>query len=153
MISNDCNVRYLHRSQGAATLQQGERKPGPRVNPRPEERARLIALIDEATVDAHDESEQALGLYAMISESLVPPFKSKVLGRAVSVVEIESGADDQILAICEAGGLRQRIGILELVHPASAQSARNGSTTIACGAAPAEPRLPLGGVKRTKFTM
>ena len=53
----------------------------------------------------------------MISESLALPFKSKVLGRAVSVVEIELGHDDRIIAICEAGGSQQRIGLLELPLP------------------------------------
>ena len=98
-------------------MQQSERKLGPRVSPGREERARLIALIEEATVDAHDESEQALGLYTMISESLALPFKTKVLDRTVSVVEIELGDDDRILAICEAGGSQQRIGLLELALP------------------------------------
>lgn len=99
-------------------MQQSKRKPEPRVHPTPEERAELISLIEEATVDAHDESEQALGLYTMISESLALPFKTKVLGRAVNVVEIELGHDDRILAICEAGGSRQPIGLLELALPA-----------------------------------
>ena len=36
----------------------------------PEARARLVALIEEATVDAYDESEQAVGLYTMICENL-----------------------------------------------------------------------------------
>ena len=98
-------------------MHQSERKRGPRVSSEPEERARLIAMIEEATVDAHDESEQALGLYTMISESLALPFKTKLLGRTVSVVEIELGDDDRILAICEAGGSQQRIGILELSLP------------------------------------
>lgn len=98
-------------------MQQSDRSDGPRISPGPEERGRLIALIEEATVDAHDESEQALGLYTMISESLALPFKTKVLGRTVSVVEIELGDDDRILAICEAGGSQQRIGILELALP------------------------------------
>jgi hypothetical protein len=98
-------------------MQQSKRKIGPLVRPGPEERARLHALIAEATVDAHDESEQALGFYTMISESLALPFKTKVLGRTVSVVEIELGEDDRILAICEAGGSQQRIGILELALP------------------------------------
>ena len=98
-------------------MQQSGRKRGQQAALSSEDRARLNALIEEATVDAHDESEQALGLYTMISESLALPFRTKVLGRAVSVVEIELGDDDRILAICEAGGSQQRIGILELTLP------------------------------------
>jgi hypothetical protein len=98
-------------------MHQSERKPGPRASPEPEGRARLIALIDEASVDAHDESEQALGHYTMICESLALPFKTKVLGRTVKVVEIKLGDDDRILALCEAGGSRERIGVLELPLP------------------------------------
>lgn len=98
--------------------QSGRKRRQPSGGAGPEARARLVALIEEATVDAYDESEQAVGLYTMICESLTLPFKTKVLGREVSVVEIELGDDDRILAVCEAEGARQRIGLLDLTLPA-----------------------------------
>ena len=108
-------------------MQQSEHKRRQPTDPSSEDRARLDALIEEATVDAHDESEQAVGFHTMISESLALPFKTKVLGRVVNVVEIELGGDDQILAICEADGSQQRIGILELALPSKRPT---GAATI-----------------------
>ncbi len=60
-------------------MQQSGRKRRQRSNGAgPEARARLVALIEEATVDAYDESEQAVGLYTMICENLTLPFKTRV---------------------------------------------------------------------------
>ena len=36
--------------------------------------AKLDALIEEATVDAHDESEQTSGFYTMLEDHLAIPF-------------------------------------------------------------------------------
>jgi hypothetical protein len=42
--------------------------------------AALEAMIDEATVDAYNEDEQATGLYAMIEGSLAVPFTTTSVG-------------------------------------------------------------------------
>ncbi len=54
------------------------------------DRARLQALIEEATVDCNDESEEQMGFMNMIEESVVCPFKAKVIGEEVEVVELRS---------------------------------------------------------------
>ena len=49
---------------------------------------RLAEMIEEATVDAYDESEQASGWYTMFQEYLELPFETTVLGVTVTVGSI-----------------------------------------------------------------
>lgn len=79
--------------------------------------ARLDELIEEATVDAHDESEQATGFYAMFEEHLAVPFRTEVLGMEVTVERIDITDDDQIVAVCARDKWRQRIPIVDLPLP------------------------------------
>ena len=71
-------------------------------------------LIEEATVDAHDESEQVTGLYTMMEEHLELPFRTRVLGMEVTVDAIDLNEADQVVAVCSRDGDRQVIGILDL---------------------------------------
>jgi hypothetical protein len=79
--------------------------------------ARLDALIEEATVDAHDESEQKAGFFTMLENHLVVPFSTEVLGTTVIVETIDMTDDEEIVAVCVRGKLRQPIRILELPLP------------------------------------
>ena len=79
--------------------------------------ARLDALIEEATVDADNEAEQAVGLYTLICERLALPFKTKILGREADVVAIEMGDNDRICAVCKVGRKRQRISLADMALP------------------------------------
>jgi hypothetical protein len=79
--------------------------------------AKLDVLIEEATVDAHDESEQATGFNMMLEDQLATPFKTEVLGMEVIVERIDMTNDDQIVAVCARGRSRQRILIVELPLP------------------------------------
>jgi hypothetical protein len=79
--------------------------------------ARLDELIEDATVDAHDESEQRLGFYTVLEQSIVVPFKTKVLGVEVTVERIDMTDDEQIVALCSRGRARQRIPLLDLPLP------------------------------------
>jgi hypothetical protein len=81
-------------------------------------RARLQALIEEATVDCYDEDEQHVGLMTMIEDNVICPFKAKVIGEEVEVVELRSaeygiGVD----AICRYNGKDYRINIHSLEWP------------------------------------
>jgi Calcium binding len=51
--------------------------------------AKLDALIEEAIVDAYDESEQTMGFYTMLEEHLKFPFKTEVLGVEVTVEQLD----------------------------------------------------------------
>jgi hypothetical protein len=77
----------------------------------------LDTLIEEATVDAYEESEQTVGFHTMLIERLEMPFKTELLGVEVTVEQVDLSDDDQIVVVCKRGKLRQRIPILELPLP------------------------------------
>ena len=74
-------------------------------------------MIEEATVDAYDESEQASGWYTMIEEHLELPFETTVLGVAVTVASIDLRESNQIVALCVRGRNRQAISVVDLPLP------------------------------------
>ncbi len=80
-------------------------------------RARLAAMIEEATVDCFNESEQVCGWFTMIEENLVLPFETVVLGVPVIVERVDITVADEIVAICSRGPQRQSIPILDLPLP------------------------------------
>jgi len=79
--------------------------------------ARLSQLIEDATVDAFDESEQRLGFYTMMENELALPFATVVLGVDVTVERIDLTEADEIAAICTRERTRQAISIVELPLP------------------------------------
>lgn len=79
--------------------------------------SRLDALIEEATVDAYDESEQKAGFFTMLEHHLAVPFSTEVLGMTVTVETIDMTDDDEIVAVCVRDNSRQPIRILELPPP------------------------------------
>ena len=80
-------------------------------------KAELDSLVEEATVDSNDESEQVLGLYTMLENDLALPFETEILGVVVVVEQIDLTERDEIVAICKRGGKRQRISLLDLRLP------------------------------------
>ncbi len=94
--------------------------PRARARRRPEpgpSREQLEQLIEEATVDCSNESEECTGLFEMIHEHLEIPFVTTVLGVAVTVTAVDITGDDQILAVCRRGRDLLRIALLELPMP------------------------------------
>lgn len=82
-------------------------------------RRALQAMVDEATIDAYDESEQVMGLFTMLEENLALPFQTEILGTRAMVGSIELDNDDRIQAVCTRSGKRQKISLLHLAIPAS----------------------------------
>jgi len=80
-------------------------------------RAAIEAMIEEATVDAYGEEEQAMGWQYALDENLELPFTTKVLGLEVKVDRIELRGDKTIAAICPRGRERQAIALLDLPLP------------------------------------
>jgi Calcium binding len=74
-------------------------------------------MIEEATVDAYDESEQATGWFTMFEEHLVLPFETKVLGTVVTVTSIDLRDGGQIVAVRTRGRDRQAIPLVDLPLP------------------------------------
>lgn len=85
-------------------------------------RSRLDALIEEAVVDAYDESEQRGGFCVMIDEHLHLPFTTQVLGVEVTVTAVDQNDAGEIVAVCARGRARQTIPILDLPLPHPAPS-------------------------------
>ena len=77
----------------------------------------LDKLIEEATTDAYNESEQAGGFFALIEENLALPFVTQVLGQEVTVAKLDITKRDEIVAICARGKATQAIPILDLPMP------------------------------------
>lgn len=80
-------------------------------------KARLEKLVEEATVDCYNESEQTTGLYTMIEDNLTLPFETSVLGIGVIVERIHLTRRDEIVAVCRRGAVRQNIPLLDLPLP------------------------------------
>jgi hypothetical protein len=80
-------------------------------------KGQLAAMIEEATIDAHGESEQTTGWYTMLEEHLTLPFDTTVLGVLVKVVGLDVRGDHDIVAICARGRKRQPVPILDLPLP------------------------------------
>ena len=78
---------------------------------------RLDALIEEATVDAYGESEQATAFLTALEEYLALPFGATVLGEAVVVEKIDLSGADELIAICRRRGKRQKVRLLDLELP------------------------------------
>lgn len=74
-------------------------------------------MIEEATVDCYNESEQVTGWFTMIEQKLAVPFETMVLGVLVTVERVELNELDQIVAICSRGRDRQRLPVLDLPVP------------------------------------
>jgi hypothetical protein len=80
----------------------------------------LTGMIEVATVDADDESEQATGWFTMFEEHLELPFETEVLGVQVKVARIDMRADNRIVALCTRGKVRQAIDVADLPLPTPA---------------------------------
>ena len=93
------------------------RTPAPRRAARGPSRARLEQLIEEATVDCYNESEECTGLLTMIEEHLDIPFMTSVLGVAATVTAVDITDDDRIVAVCRRGRDVLRIALLDLPMP------------------------------------
>ncbi len=78
---------------------------------------RLEELVEEAIVDAYNESEQACGFFTMIEDNLKLPFQTEVLGVSVTVEKVDMTDDDHIVAVCTRSGKKQEIPILSLPLP------------------------------------
>jgi hypothetical protein len=80
-------------------------------------KARLDRLVEEATVDCYNESEQATGLYTMIEEHLSFPFATTVLGVPVTVERVQLTLRDEVVAVCRRARTRQTVPLLDLPLP------------------------------------
>jgi len=104
-----------------ATMPQGLARPDARKRPACRRlslsKARLDALVEEATTDAYNEGEQIVGFLTLIDDSLATPFETNVLGVNVTVERVDLTEGDGIVAICRRAGKTQKVPILDLPLP------------------------------------
>jgi hypothetical protein len=77
-------------------------------------------MIEDATVDCDNESEQVCGFFTMLDETLALPFETSILGMLVTVTAIDLTVDDRIVAVCTRAEASQRISVLDLPLPRQA---------------------------------
>lgn len=80
--------------------------------------SRLDALIEEATVDAYGDAEQATAFLTMLEEHLALPCEASVLGEVVAVEKIDLGHAGELIAMCRRGGKRHEVRLSEVELPA-----------------------------------
>jgi len=97
-------------SKQAATAQRGAPAAGPTVSA-----TRLRELIEEATVDCHDEDEARMGFLASIEDALALPFETEVFGAPVEVTAVEENEAEELVAVCRRGKHVQRIPLADLL--------------------------------------
>jgi hypothetical protein len=75
-------------------------------------RKRLEELIEDACVDAYNESEQATGFYTWIEENVTFPFPAEVIGESVTVMGVGFDREgEQLEAICRRKGRDYRVSL------------------------------------------
>ena len=106
--------------------------PNPAIRP---DRKKLRALIDQATSDSVDESDEHCGLLSMIREEVACPFLARVQGEEIECLRFEWPKNGYGLnAVCK-GKEKTRvvdISLLEWVEPRP--GATNGSKPTSLGA-------------------
>ncbi len=76
----------------------------------------LGALVEEATIDAHDVDEQLAGFAGMLEDNLEMPFETTVLGVTVLVKDVTRTASG-ITADCVREGYHQAVHLFDLPLP------------------------------------
>lgn len=112
---HSCSQRHFRGTLPGVALQKiaSKKHRRPRFGKR-----RLAKMIEAATVDCYDESEQTTGWFTMIDENLAVPFEARVLGVPVTVERVDLNRSEQIVAVCTRGRARQMLPILDLPLPA-----------------------------------
>lgn len=67
------------------------------------DRARLEAMVQEASVDCYNETEQATGLFTMIEDHLDVPFETSVLGVTVTVASMDISVSSGRMNLLDRG--------------------------------------------------
>src|ERR1700674_913429 len=80
-------------------------------------KARLEEMIEQATVDAYNESEQITGWFTMIDEKLAVPLETTVLGVPVTVERLDLNRSEEMVEVCKRGPCRQSLPIHDLPLP------------------------------------
>jgi hypothetical protein len=75
----------------------------------------LDDLIEEATIDCYDEYEQLCGFAAILPDKITFPFKAKVVGEDVGVIDIDM-AENHIVVVCKRKNKKYTIDLLNVEY-------------------------------------
>lgn len=104
-----------------ATVRRRLAKPDARIRPAFRSlslsKARLDALVEEATTDAYNEDEQIVGFLTLIDDSLATPFETNALGVDGTVERVDLTEGEEIVAICRRGSKTLRVPMVDLPLP------------------------------------
>lgn len=90
------------------------------IAPSPTDRTKLRALIDQATSDSVDESDEHAGLLSMIREEVICPFSVRIAGEDAECIRFEWPKNGYGLnAVCKSKAKTRvvDIGMLEWIDP------------------------------------
>ena len=78
---------------------------------------RFRELVEDATLDAYGEAEEAGGWLTMIDDHVGFPFDVELLGVNVAVVGVDMTDACELVALCRRGKNRLKVSLLELPPP------------------------------------
>jgi uncharacterized small protein (DUF1192 family) len=85
----------------------------------------LDNLIDEITVDSHDEDEQLMGFEAAFDEDASFPCNGTVIGEEVEILSVTRGDNrSELIATCQRDGHRYEVALLDIDINADATTSR-----------------------------
>ena len=93
------------------------RKPRERAPRSRWKKSRLEDLVGRALEGTETEEEQEMAFHAAILEQLRLPFRTVLADGPVSVVGVEAGADDELVAVCLRSGERREVPLADLPIP------------------------------------
>jgi len=96
-------------------------------------KARLEEMIEAATVDCHDESEQMMAWFTMLDENLVVPFETTVLGVPVTVERVDLNRTSRSSRCAREAAIGRRSPSSIFRCPHRGRTARSGSRHTATG--------------------
>jgi len=73
-------------------------------------------MVEEATVDCHDEEEALTGFATLVEENLEVPFETTILWVTVTVTGV-TDTSHGLVADCARGRYQQPIHVLDLPFP------------------------------------
>lgn len=87
---------------------------------KPQDLEELEALVEEATMDAYTEDEQAVGFLTYLEDEVELPFEAEVLGVAVQVTAVDLRDTSTLSFRCEREGRSLWVEVRELELPSPA---------------------------------
>ncbi len=85
----------------------------------------LDTLIEEITVDAHDQDEQLMGFENAFDEDANLPCHGSVLGEDVEILSVSRGDNRaELVATCQRKGRRYEIALLDIAINADPDTSR-----------------------------